>query len=87
MMDCATLLAVGSNFPYSQFLPGFEAGEPTARAVQIDVDPTMIGLRYPFEVNLVGDAAATLRSSRCSAVSMIALGGRRWNRTCTVGGR
>jgi len=61
MMDCDTLLVVGSNFPYSQFLPGFEAGEPTARAVQIDVDPTMIGLRYPFEVNLVGDAAATLR--------------------------
>jgi len=61
MMDCDTLLVVGSNFPYSQFLPSFEAGEPKARAVQIDADPTMIGLRYPFEVNLVGDAAATLR--------------------------
>jgi pyruvate dehydrogenase (quinone) len=53
---------VGSNFPYSQFLPGFAGGEPTARAVQIDIDPTMIGLRYPFEVNLVGDAATTLRA-------------------------
>jgi len=61
MTDCDTLLVIGSNFPYSQFLPGFEAGEPKARAVQIDADPTMIGLRYPFEVNLVGDAAATLR--------------------------
>jgi pyruvate dehydrogenase (quinone) len=57
MMDCDTLLVVGSNFPYSQFLPPFDQ----ARAVQIDIDPTMVGLRYPFEVNLVGDSAATLR--------------------------
>ncbi|MER7243216.1 thiamine pyrophosphate-requiring protein [Kribbella sp. NPDC000426] len=56
MMDCDTLLVVGSNFPYSQFLPAF--GQ--ARAIQIDVDPTMIGMRYPFEVNLVGDASRTL---------------------------
>src|SRR3954451_13557777 len=57
MMDCDTLLVVGSNFPYTQFLPAFDQ----ARAIQIDVDPTMIGMRYPFEVNLVGDAGATLR--------------------------
>jgi len=57
MSECDALLVVGSNFPYSQFLPKF--GQ--ARAIQIDIDPTMIGLRYPFEVNLVGDAAATLR--------------------------
>jgi pyruvate dehydrogenase (quinone) len=57
MMDCDTLLVVGSSFPYSQFLPPFDQ----ARAVQIDIDPTMVGLRYPFEVNLVGDAAQTLR--------------------------
>ncbi len=57
MRDCDTLLVVGSNFPYSQFLPEF--GQ--ARAVQIDIDPTMVGLRYPFEVNLVGDATETLR--------------------------
>lgn len=56
MQECDTLLVIGSNLPYSQFLP--EYGQ--ARAVQIDIDPTMIGLRYPFEVNLVGDAAATL---------------------------
>ena len=62
MRDCDTLLVVGSNFPYSQFLPSFKDGNPTARAVQIDIDPTMIGLRYPFEINLVGDAAATLRA-------------------------
>jgi pyruvate dehydrogenase (quinone) len=58
MRDCDTLLIVGSSFPYSQFLPEF--GQ--ARAVQIDVDGTMIGMRYPTEVNLVGDAAATLRA-------------------------
>jgi pyruvate dehydrogenase (quinone) len=58
MRDCDTLLIVGSNFPYSQFLP--EPG--AARAVQIDVDESMIGLRYPTEVNLVGDARATLRA-------------------------
>ncbi|WP_323097441.1 thiamine pyrophosphate-requiring protein [Intrasporangium sp. YIM S08009] len=62
MTDCDTLLVVGSNFPYTQFLPGFEGGEPKVRAVQIDADPTMVGLRYPFEVNLVGDAARTLRA-------------------------
>ncbi|MET9348502.1 thiamine pyrophosphate-requiring protein [Streptomyces termitum] len=57
MRDCDTLLVIGSSFPYSQFLPEF--GQ--ARAVQIDLDPFMVGLRYPFEVNLVGDAAETLR--------------------------
>ncbi|MFC4911663.1 thiamine pyrophosphate-requiring protein [Actinomadura gamaensis] len=58
MRDCDTLLIVGSNFPYSQFMPEF--GD--ARAVQIDVDGRMIGMRYPTEVNLVGDAAQTLRA-------------------------
>ncbi|ATY11701.1 thiamine pyrophosphate-requiring protein [Amycolatopsis sp. AA4] len=58
MRDCDTLLIVGSNFPYSQFLPEF--GQ--ARAVQIDLDGRFIGMRYPTEVNLVGDAAATLRA-------------------------
>ncbi|MFW6690644.1 thiamine pyrophosphate-requiring protein [Streptomyces sp. MAR4 CNX-425] len=57
MRDCDTLLVVGSSFPYSQFLP--EYGQ--ARAVQIDIDAHMVGMRYPFEINLVGDARATLR--------------------------
>ncbi|MEV0533530.1 thiamine pyrophosphate-requiring protein [Kitasatospora sp. NPDC050463] len=57
MRDCDTLLVVGSSFPYTQFLPEF--GQ--ARAVQIDIDPAMVGLRYPFEVNLVGDAGQALR--------------------------
>jgi pyruvate dehydrogenase (quinone) len=58
MMNCDTLLTVGSSFPYTQFLPAFDQ----ARAVQIDIDGKMIGMRYPFEVNLVGDSAATLRA-------------------------
>ncbi|MER7013513.1 thiamine pyrophosphate-requiring protein [Saccharopolyspora sp. NPDC000359] len=56
MRDCDTLLMVGSSFPYSQFLP--EYGQ--ARGVQVDIDPSRIGMRYPFEVNLLGDAQRTL---------------------------
>jgi pyruvate dehydrogenase (quinone) len=58
MMDCDTLLMVGSSFPYSEFLP--EEGQ--ARGVQIDIDGRMLGIRYPMELNLVGDSAATLRA-------------------------
>lgn len=57
MMGCDTLLIVGSNFPYSEFLP--EPGE--ARCVQIDLEARNLGLRYPAEVPLHGDAALTLR--------------------------
>ncbi|GEL19930.1 thiamine pyrophosphate-requiring protein [Pseudonocardia asaccharolytica] len=58
MMGCDTLLTVGSSFPYTQFMPEYDQ----ARAVQIDIDAGLIGSRYPYEVNLVGDAAATLRA-------------------------
>jgi pyruvate dehydrogenase (quinone) len=58
MQGCDTLLVVGSSFPYSEFLPE----EGAARGVQIDIDGRMIGLRYPMEVSLVGDSAATLRA-------------------------
>jgi pyruvate dehydrogenase (quinone) len=58
MRDCDTLLTVGSSFPYTQFLPEF--GQ--CRAVQIDVDGRFIGMRYPYEVNLVSDAKAALRA-------------------------
>ncbi|MDQ0585292.1 thiamine pyrophosphate-requiring protein [Streptomyces rishiriensis] len=57
MQECDTLLMIGSSFPYTQFMPELDQ----ARAVQIDIDPHMIGLRYPFEVNLVGDSRETLR--------------------------
>jgi pyruvate dehydrogenase (quinone) len=57
MRDCDTLLTIGSSFPYTQFLPEFGK----ARGVQIDIDPHMVGMRYPYEVNLVGDAKETLR--------------------------
>ena len=58
MRDCDTLLNIGSSFPYTQFMP--EEGQ--ARGVQIDLDATMIGLRYPYEVNLVADAGEALRA-------------------------
>ncbi|MGW2329660.1 thiamine pyrophosphate-requiring protein [Streptomyces sp. NPDC001700] len=56
MRDCDTLLTIGSSFPYTQFLPEFGK----VRGVQVDLDPHMIGMRYPYEVNLVGDARETL---------------------------
>ncbi|RQS58750.1 thiamine pyrophosphate-requiring protein [Burkholderia sp. Bp8986] len=58
MSECDTLLVVGSGFPYSEFLP--KEGE--ARGVQIDLKADMLSLRYPMEVNLVGDSAETLRA-------------------------
>src|SRR5207302_2822862 len=58
MMECDTLLMVGSSFPYSEFLPK----EGQARGVQIDIDGRMLSMRYPMEVNLTGDSAETLRA-------------------------
>jgi pyruvate dehydrogenase (quinone) len=58
MTRCDTLLMIGSSFPYSEFLP--EEGK--ARGVQIDIDPRLIGLRYPMDAHLIGDAAETLRN-------------------------
>ena len=57
MQQADTLLMVGTSFPYSNFLP--PVGK--ARAVQIDIAPRMLSLRYPMEVNLCGDSAPTLR--------------------------
>jgi pyruvate dehydrogenase (quinone)/pyruvate oxidase len=53
---CDTLLLVGTSFPYIEFYP--KPGQ--ARAVQIDLDPARIGLRYPVDVGLVGDSRRTL---------------------------
>jgi pyruvate dehydrogenase (quinone) len=58
MEECDTLLMIGTCFPYSEFLP--EEGQ--ARAVQIDIEPRNLSMRYPAEVNLVGDSAETLRN-------------------------
>jgi pyruvate dehydrogenase (quinone) len=57
MMGCDTLLMVGTSFPYSQFLPEWDQ----ARGVEIDISGKMVGIRFPTEVNLVGDSRATLR--------------------------
>lgn len=58
MMDCDTLLMVGSSFPYAEFLPK----EGQARGIQIDIDGRTLSLRYPMELNLIGDSAQTLRA-------------------------
>ncbi|MGQ4419797.1 thiamine pyrophosphate-requiring protein [Streptomyces sp. SAS_269] len=75
MRDCDTLLTIGSSFPYTQFMPEFGK----ARGVQIDIDPHMVGMRYPYEVNLVGDAGATLR--RLIPLLDTDRGGREWRDT------
>jgi pyruvate dehydrogenase (quinone) len=58
MNECDTLLMVGTGFPWAEFLP--KTGH--ARAVQIDIDPTMLGIRYPTEVNLHGESVQTLKA-------------------------
>jgi pyruvate dehydrogenase (quinone) len=56
MNECDALLMVGTNFPYAEFLPK----DGSVPAVQIDIDPRYLGLRYPTDVNLEGDALDTL---------------------------
>ncbi|WP_238017077.1 thiamine pyrophosphate-binding protein [Dactylosporangium sp. AC04546] len=58
MDECDTLLMIGTNFPYTKFLP--EPGQ--AHVVQIDTEATRVGTRIPTDVPLVGDAGATLES-------------------------
>lgn len=58
MMECDTLLMIGTSFPYSEFLPK----EGAAKAVQIDIDGRMLGIRYPIDINLHGDSKHTLQA-------------------------
>jgi pyruvate dehydrogenase (quinone) len=58
MKGCDTFFMVGSSFPYSEFLP--KPG--VARGVQVDIDGSRLSLRYPMDVNMVGDSGATLRA-------------------------
>jgi pyruvate dehydrogenase (quinone) len=58
MKSCDTLIMLGTSFPYVQFLP--KPGQ--AKCVQIDVDPSRIGLRYPVDVALIGDCRRVLES-------------------------
>jgi len=58
MMGCDTFFMIGSGFPYSEWLPP----EGQARGVQIDIDGRMLSIRYPMEVNLVGDSVLTLQA-------------------------
>jgi pyruvate dehydrogenase (quinone) len=58
MRECDTLIVAGSSFPYMEFYPS--PGQ--AKCVQIDIDPTRIGLRHPTDVPLAGDCKTVLRS-------------------------
>jgi len=57
MEDADTLLMVGTSFPYMEFYPKHDQ----CRGVQIDAEPSRLGLRFPIEVGLCGDAKATLQ--------------------------
>lgn len=88
--ECDTLLIAGSNFPYIEFYP--KPGQ--ARAVQIDIDPQRIGLRYPVEAGLVGDTAEVLKAllprlSNCADRSFLEkaqAGVKEWNELMTERG-
>src|SRR5579871_616005 len=58
MEECDTLLMVGTSFPYMEFYPKPDG----CRGVQIDRDPARLGLRFPIDVGLCGDAKATLQA-------------------------
>ena len=58
MMGCDTLFMIGTSFPYSEWLP--EPGK--AKCVEINIDGSLIGVRYPNDVSLVGDSRDTLRA-------------------------
>jgi pyruvate dehydrogenase (quinone) len=58
LAECDTLIIAGSGFPYMEFYP--KPGE--AKGIQIDVDPTRIGLRFPVDIGLVGDCKTVLQS-------------------------
>ena len=58
LKECDTFLIAGTNFPYMEFLP--KPGQ--AKTIQIDLDPTRIGLRHPVDVGLVGDCRSILRA-------------------------
>ena len=58
MDEADTLLMIGTSFPYIDYLP--KPGQ--ARGIQIDIFPERIGLRYPVDIGLIGDAKLTLNS-------------------------
>ncbi|GAA5113830.1 thiamine pyrophosphate-requiring protein [Haloechinothrix salitolerans] len=57
VMNCDTLFMIGTSFPYAEWLPN----EGDARGVEIDIDGRMIGIRYPMDAHVVGDAKETLK--------------------------
>ncbi|HEU4568405.1 MAG TPA: thiamine pyrophosphate-requiring protein [Marmoricola sp.] len=57
MMNADTLLMIGSSFPYAEWLPK----EGQCKGVEIDIDGKYIGIRYPMDAHVVGDAKETLR--------------------------
>ncbi|PZE25689.1 thiamine pyrophosphate-requiring protein [Curtobacterium sp. MCBD17_028] len=55
---CDTIVLLGTNYPYGEFLPA--TGQ--ARGIQVDLKPEQLGVRYPTELNLWGDVKSTLEA-------------------------
>ncbi|WP_431198029.1 thiamine pyrophosphate-binding protein [Leifsonia xyli] len=84
MQDCDTLVLLGTNYPYGQFLP--KTGQ--ARAVQIDIRPEQLGLRYPTEVSIWADVKTALAGLLPSSARRTTCPGRRRSpTTCGTGTR
>ncbi len=58
MEECDTLILIGTSYPYMEFLP--KPGQ--AKCVQIDIDPTRIGLRHQVDAALIGDSKSVLQA-------------------------
>lgn len=58
VQGCDTLVLLGTNYPYGEFMPS----SGTVRAIQVDLKPEQMGIRYPTELNLWGDVGATLEA-------------------------
>ena len=56
MQRCDTIVLLGTNYPYGEYLPK----DGQARGAQVDLKPEQMGLRYPTELNLWGDVGATM---------------------------
>jgi pyruvate dehydrogenase (quinone) len=56
MMDCDTLLMLGTDFPYQQFYP------EKATIIQVDIRGEQIGRRAKVDLGVVGDVKTTLQA-------------------------
>jgi pyruvate dehydrogenase (quinone) len=56
MLDCDTLLMLGTDFPYRQFYP------TQAKIAQVDLRPENLGRRTRLDLGIIGDVGATIEA-------------------------